>query len=39
MKEFYTPTKTQSLRNKIDMFVQFPTETVEEALECLKEYM
>jgi hypothetical protein len=32
MKEFYSPTKTRSLCNKIDTFVQFPTETIEEAL-------
>jgi hypothetical protein len=39
MKEYYSPTKTQSLLNKIDMFVQFPTEMIEEALERLNEYM
>jgi hypothetical protein len=39
MKEFYSPTKTQSLRNKIDMFVQLPIETIAEALERLNEYM
>jgi hypothetical protein len=39
MKESYSPTKTQSLCNKIDTFVQFPTETIEEALEHLNEYM
>jgi hypothetical protein len=33
MKEFYSPTKTQSLRNKIDTFVQLPMETIAEALE------
>jgi hypothetical protein len=32
MKEFYSPTKTQSLRNKVDMFVQLPKETIDEAL-------
>jgi hypothetical protein len=37
--EFYSPTKTQSLRNKVDTFVQFPMETIEEALEHLNEYM
>jgi hypothetical protein len=39
MKEFYSPTKTQSLRNKIDMFVQLPMETIAEALEHFNEYM
>jgi hypothetical protein len=39
MKEFYSPTKTQSLRNKIDTFVQFPMETIVEALERFNEYM
>jgi hypothetical protein len=39
MKEFYSPTKTQSLRNKIDTFVQFPMETIAEALERFNEYM
>jgi hypothetical protein len=39
MKEFYSPTKTQSLRNKIDMFVQLPMETIAEALERFNEYM
>jgi hypothetical protein len=39
VKEFYSTIKTQSLRNKIDTFVQLPTETIEEALECLNEYM
>jgi hypothetical protein len=39
MNEFYLPTKTQSLRNKIDMFVQFPMETIEEALERFNEYI
>jgi hypothetical protein len=34
MKEFSLPTKTQSLRNKNDTFVQFPMETIVEALEC-----
>jgi hypothetical protein len=38
MKEFYLPTKTQSLRNKIDTFVQLPMETIVEALEHF-EYM
>jgi hypothetical protein len=39
MKEFYWPTKTQSLRNKIDTFAQFPMETITEALERFNEYM
>jgi hypothetical protein len=39
MKEFYSLAKTQSLRNKIDTFVQFPIETIAEALECFNEYM
>jgi hypothetical protein len=39
MREFYSPTKTQSLRNKIHTFVQFPMETIEEALERFNEYM
>jgi hypothetical protein len=39
MKEFYSPTKTQSLRNKIDTFVQFPTEMIAKALERFNEYM
>jgi hypothetical protein len=36
---FYSPTKTQSLRNKIDTFVQLPMEAIVEALECFNEYM
>jgi hypothetical protein len=39
MKEFCSPTKTQNLRNKIDMFVQLPMETIAEALERFNEYM
>jgi hypothetical protein len=39
MKEFYSPTKTQSLRNKIDTFVQLPMETIAEFLEHFNEYM
>jgi hypothetical protein len=39
VKEFYSPTKTQSLRNKIDTFVQLPMETIAEALERFNEYM
>jgi hypothetical protein len=39
MKEFYLPTKTQGLRNRIDTFVQLPMETIAEALEHFNEYM
>jgi hypothetical protein len=39
IKEFYSPTKTQSLCNKIDMFVQLTMETIAEALERFNEYM
>ena len=39
MKEFYSPTKTPSLRNKIDTFAQFPMEMIAEALERFNEYM
>jgi hypothetical protein len=39
MKEFYSPTKTQSFRNKIDTFAQFPMEMIAEALERFNEYM
>jgi hypothetical protein len=39
MKEFYSPTKTQSLRNKIDTFVQLPMDMIAEALERFNEYM
>jgi hypothetical protein len=39
MKEFYSLTKTQSLHNKVDTFVQLPMETIEEALERFNEYM
>jgi hypothetical protein len=39
MKEFYLPTKTQSLCNKVDTFGQFPMETIAEALERFNEYM
>jgi hypothetical protein len=28
MKEYYSPGKTQSLRNKIATFAQYPTETI-----------
>jgi hypothetical protein len=39
MKGIYSPTKTQSLHNKIDTFVQFLMETIAEALEHFNEYM
>jgi hypothetical protein len=35
MMEYYSPGKTQSLRNKITTFAQYPTETISEAFECL----
>jgi hypothetical protein len=38
MREFYSPTKIQCVRNKIDAFVQLPVETIVEALE-LNEYI
>jgi hypothetical protein len=38
MKEYYSPGKTQSLRNKIATFVQYPTETISKAFECFNEY-
>jgi hypothetical protein len=38
MKEYYSPGKTQSLRNNITTSVQYPTETISEAFECLNEY-
>jgi hypothetical protein len=39
VKEFYLPIKTQSFRNKIDIFFQLPMETIAEALERFNEYM
>jgi hypothetical protein len=39
MKEFYSPTKNQCLRNKIDTFVQLPMEMIAKALEHFNEYM
>jgi hypothetical protein len=39
VKEFYSPTKTPSLRNNVDTFVQLSMETIAEALECFNEYM
>jgi hypothetical protein len=38
MKEYYSPGKTQSLRNKITTFAQYPTETISEAFERFNEY-
>jgi hypothetical protein len=38
MKEYYSPGKTQSLRNKIVTFVQYPTDTISEAFEHFNEY-
>jgi hypothetical protein len=38
MKEYYSSGKTQSLRNKITTFAQYPTETISEAFECFNEY-
>jgi hypothetical protein len=34
----YSPSKTQSLRNKIATFAQYPTETISEAFERFNEY-
>jgi hypothetical protein len=39
MKEFYSLTKTQSLRKKIDTIIQLHMEMIEEALEHFNEYM
>jgi hypothetical protein len=38
MKEYYSPGKTQSMRNKIATFAQCPTETISEAFEGFNEY-
>jgi ABC-type nitrate/sulfonate/bicarbonate transport system substrate-binding protein len=38
MKEYYSPGKTQSLRNKIATFVPYPTESILEAFEHFNEY-
>jgi hypothetical protein len=38
IKEYYSPGKTQSLRNKIATFAQYPTETILEAFKCFNEY-
>ena len=39
MTEFYSPGKTQILRNKIATFVQAPTETIAEAYERFNDYI
>jgi hypothetical protein len=38
IKEYYSPGKTQSLRNKIATFAQYSTETISEAFERFNEY-
>jgi hypothetical protein len=38
MKEYYSPGKTQSLRNKIATFAQYPTETISKAFKRFNEY-
>jgi hypothetical protein len=38
MKEYYSPGKTQSLRNKIATFAQYPTEAISKAFERFNEY-
>jgi hypothetical protein len=38
MKEYYSPGKTQSLRNKIATFTQYPTDSISEAFEHFNEY-
>jgi hypothetical protein len=38
MKEYNSPGKTQSLRNTIATFAQYPTETISEAFERFNEY-
>jgi hypothetical protein len=38
IKEYYSLGKTQSLRNKIATFAQYPTETISEAFEHFNEY-
>jgi hypothetical protein len=38
MKEYYSLGKTQSLRNKIATFAQYPMETISEVFECFNEY-
>jgi hypothetical protein len=36
--EYYSPGKTQSLRNKTATFAQYPTETISEAFERFNAY-
>jgi hypothetical protein len=38
MREYYSPGKTQSLRNEIATFAQYPTKTISEAFERFNEY-
>jgi hypothetical protein len=38
MKEYYSLGKTQSLRNKIATFAQYPTETISKAFERFNKY-
>jgi hypothetical protein len=38
IKEYYSPGKTQSLRNEIATFAQYPTKTISEAFERFNEY-
>jgi hypothetical protein len=38
MKVYYSPSKTQSLCNKIATFAQYPTETISEEFERFNEY-
>jgi hypothetical protein len=38
MKEYYSPGKTQSLRNQIATFAQYPTETISKSFERFNEY-
>jgi hypothetical protein len=38
MKEYYSSGKTQSLRNKIDTFAQYPMKAISEAFERFNEY-
>jgi hypothetical protein len=38
MKEYYSQSNTQSLRNMIATFAQYPMETTSEAFECFNEY-
>jgi hypothetical protein len=38
MKEYYSPSKTQTLLHKIATLSQYPTETISEAFEHFNEY-